>query len=75
VELDVDAITTVAKERGFIVENLGDLGLSLRTSDISVSFMKSGSAVLVGSKDENEATALYKGLLGIKPIITENQNT
>ena len=75
VKLDVDAITHVAKERGFTVENLGDLGLSLRTNDLSVSFMKSGSAVLVGPKDENEATALYKGLLGTKPVITENQNT
>ena len=75
VKLDVDAVTSVAKERGFTVENLGDLGLSLRTNDISVSFMKSGSAVLVGPKDENEATVLYKGLLGTKPVITENRNT
>ena len=75
VELDVDAVTSVARERGFTVENLGDLGLSLRTNDLSVSFMKSGSAVLVGPKDENEATALYKGLLGTKSIITENQKT
>jgi len=75
VELDVAAITSVAKESGFTVENLGDLGLSLRTNDLSVSFMKSGSAVLVGPKDENEATALYKGLLGTNPIITESQNT
>jgi len=70
VELDVAAITSVAKESGFTVENLGDLGLSLRTNDISVSFMKSGSAVLVGPKDENGATALYKELLGTKSIIT-----
>jgi len=75
VELNVDAITTVAKERGFAVENLGDLGLSLRTNDLSVSFMKRGSAVLVGPKDESEATAIYKALLGTKTIITENQNT
>ena len=75
VKLDVDAVTSVARERGFTVENLGDLGLSLRTNDLSVSFMKSGSAVLVGPKDENEATALYKELLGTKPTITENQNT
>jgi adenylyltransferase/sulfurtransferase len=75
VELDVDAITTVAKEKGFTVENLGDLGLSLRTNDLSVSFMKRGSAVLVGPKDESEATALYRVLLGTKTIITENQNT
>ena len=75
VELDVDAITSVAGKSGFTVENLGDLGLSLRTNDLSVSFMRSGSAVLVGPKDESEATALYKELLGTKAIITENQNT
>ena len=75
VELEVGTITSIGKERGFTVENLGDLGLSLRTNDLSVSFMKSVSAVLVGPKDENEATVLYKGLLGTKSIITENQKT
>ena len=75
VVLNVDDITSIAKERGFIVENLGDLGISMRTNDISVSFMKSGSAVLVGPKDEQEATSLYKDLLGTKSIITEHKNT
>jgi len=70
VELDVDAITFTAKERGFIVENLGDLGLSMRTNDLSISFMKRGSAVLVGAKDEDEATALYNDILGTKPVIS-----
>ena len=74
VALNVDDITSIAKERGFIVENLGDLGISMRTNDISVSFMKSGSAVLVGPKDEQEATSLYKDLLGVKSIITEHKN-
>jgi len=74
VVLNVDDITSIAKERGFIVENLGDLGISMRTNDISVSFMKSGSAVLVGPKDEQEATSLYKDLLGVKSIITEHKN-
>jgi len=74
VVLNVDDITSIAKERGFIVENLGDLGISMRTNDISVSFMKSGSAVLVGPKDEQEATSLYKDLLGTKSIITEHKN-
>jgi len=69
VELDIDAITSTAKERGFIVENLGDLGLSMRTNDLSISFMKRGSAVLVGAKDEGEATALYNEILGTKPVI------
>ena len=70
VELDVNGVTSFAKERGFIVENLGDLGLSLRTDELSVSFMKSGSAVIVGSKDEKEAVAVYKELLGVKSVIT-----
>jgi len=74
VALNVNDIISIAKERGFIVENLGDLGISMRTNDISVSFMKSGSAVLVGPKDEQEATLLYKDLLGTKSIITEHKN-
>jgi len=69
VALNADEITSIAKERGFVVENLGDLGISMRTNDLSVSFMKSGSAVLVGPKDEQEATSLYKDLLGVKSIV------
>jgi len=69
VVLNVDEITSIAKEKGFVVENLGDLGISMRTNDISVSFMKRGSAVLVGPKDEKQATLLYKDLLGVKSII------
>jgi len=69
VALNVDDVTSIAREKGFVVENLGDLGLSMRTNDLSVSFMKRGSAVLVGPKDEKEATSLYKDLLGVKSII------
>ena len=74
VVLNVDEITSIAKEKGFVVENLGDLGLSMRTNDLSVSFMKRGSAVLVGPKDEKDAISLYKDLLGTKSIITEHKN-
>lgn len=63
-DLDVDGVTNIAKEKGFIVENQGDLGLSMRTNELSVSFMKKGSAVVVGPKDESEAIALYKSLVG-----------
>ncbi len=63
-DLDVNTVTSIAKEKGFIVENQGTLGLSMRTNDLSVSFMKKGSAVVVGSKDEADAIALYKTLLG-----------
>jgi len=63
-DLDVNIVTNIAKEKGFTVENQGTLGLSMRTNDLSVSFMKKGSAVVVGSKDEADAIALYKSLLG-----------
>ena len=69
VELNVDQITSIARGKQFTVENLGELGLSLRTDELSISFMKSGSAVIVGAKDENESIALYKEILGEKQVI------
>ena len=69
--LNTDEITSIGKENGYTVENLGDLGISLRTNDISVSFMKRGSAVVVGAGDEKSAISLYKTLLGTKSLISE----
>jgi adenylyltransferase/sulfurtransferase len=65
-EIDTDKITNLAKSLEFRVENQGELGLSMRTNDMSVSFMKRGSAVIVGPKDENDAILLYKKLLSKK---------
>ena len=73
VDLNVDKITSVGKEKGFTVENLGDLGISLRTNELSVSFMKRGSGVIVGAKTEEEAISLYKSLLSIAPVLERNQ--
>ena len=72
--LNVDEITSIGKEKGYTVENLGDLGISLRTNEVSVSFMRRGSAVVVGTKDEKDAISLYKSLLGTKSIISETPN-
>jgi len=36
----------------------------MRTNELSVSFMKRGSAVVVGPKNEEDAISLYKDLLG-----------
>jgi adenylyltransferase/sulfurtransferase len=69
VVLNVDQIKSIAKQKQFTVENLGELGLSLRTDELSISFMRSGSAVIVGAKDENESIALYKEILGEKQVI------
>ncbi len=63
-DLDVNSVTAIAQEKGFIVENQGTLGLSLRTGKLSISFMKRGSAVVVGPKDESDAISLYNDLLG-----------
>ena len=68
-DLDVDSVTSIAKEKGFRVENQGELGLSMRTDELSVSFMKKGSAVVVGPKDEADAISLYKNLLGKESIV------
>jgi molybdopterin-synthase adenylyltransferase len=70
-DLEVDKVTNIAKEKGFLVENQGEFGLSLRTNEMSVNFMKKGSAVIVGPKDETDAISLYKELLG-KEITTNN---
>lgn len=63
-DLDVPGVTRAATKRGFLVDNQGSLGLSLRTNELSVSFMKKGSAVVVGSGDADQAVSLYNQLLG-----------
>ena len=71
-DLDVDAVTKVAKEKNFKVENQGELGLSLRTNEQSVSLLKRGSAVIVGTNDEKEAISLYNDLLGRKEAVAKS---
>ena len=66
--MDVDKVTKIAQEKGFRIENQGQLGLSLRTDSQSISFLKRGSAVVVGTNDEGEAVSLYKELLGVKVV-------
>ena len=65
-EIDYNKISTLAQSMDLRIDNQGDLGLSMRNNDLSVSFMKRGSAVIVGSKDENDAIILYKKLLSTK---------
>ena len=63
IEIDVPKITGIASKKGFKVENQGELGLSISSNDVYVSFLKRGSAVIVGEKDENSAIGLYKTLV------------
>jgi len=71
-DLDVDKVTNIGKEKGFIVENQGELGLSMRTNEMSVNFMKKGSAVIVGPKDEDEAISFYKDFVGQEAIAKQS---
>ena len=71
-DLDVEAVSKIAREKNFKVENQGEMGLSLRTNEQSVSFLKRGSAVIVGTKDENEAISLYNDLLGKKEAVAKS---
>lgn len=62
-EIDMPKITNAASTKGFKIQSQGELGLSISTNDIFVSFLKRGSAVIVGEKDEDSAIALYKTLV------------
>ena len=73
-DLDIDVVTNLAHRLGFTVENQGDLGLSLRTNEISINFMKKGSAVIVGPPTEKEAISLYNEVLGKKPLEKPTSN-
>lgn len=63
IDIDVQKITTFAQTKGFKVQNQGELGLSLSTDTTYVSFLKRGSAIVVGTKDEQDAVKLYKSLI------------
>ena len=61
--LDVEKMNSVAAKSGFKVQSQGEMGLTMSSDSISASFLKSGSAVIVGAKDEGSAVTLYKTLL------------
>lgn len=63
IDIDVQKITNAAQTKGFKVQNQGELGISMSTDAIYVSFLKRGSAVIVGTKDQDDAVKLYKSLM------------
>ena len=63
IDIDVQKITNAAQTKGFKVQNQGELGLSMSTDVMYVSFLKRGSAVIVGTKDQDDAVKLYKSLI------------
>ena len=56
---------------GYAVKTRGTLGITATTGNVnskqqlSVSFMTSGAATIVGAKDENDALTIYKTFINI----------
>ena len=64
------AIAKNAEQSGYHVETKGNLGItaiSNKSGRLSVSFLSSGAATIVGAKDEQDAVSIYKAFTnGIK---------
>ena len=63
VELDAEAVAAAAARMGYAVKDTGKLGLSVASGDVNVSFMASGSAVVVGAQDDAAAVQIYNSLI------------
>lgn len=61
--LNLLGIEKSAERLGYTIKTKGELGLTLISSNsanLSISFMSSGAATIVGAKNEDEALSIYK---------------
>lgn len=59
--VNMTGIIKNAEALGYQVKTRGNLGITaINTSRMSVSFLSSGAATIVGAKDEEDAVAIYK---------------
>jgi hypothetical protein len=69
--LNLIGIEKRAERLGYRIKIKGELGLTIMTSNsdnLSISFMTSGAATIVGAKSEDEALSIYKSFVNdIKP--------
>jgi adenylyltransferase/sulfurtransferase len=64
--LNLMGIEKSAERLGYTIKTKGELGLTImsRNSDnLSISFMTSGAATIVGAKSEDEALSIYKSIV------------
>ena len=70
--VNLNKIIQNAELLGYNVKTRGSLGITVTTNNsnssqqLSVSFMTSGAATIVGAKDENDALSIYKEFLNSK---------
>jgi len=69
--LNLIGIEKNAERLGYTIKTKGELGLTIMSSNsdnLSISFMSSGAATIVGAKSEDEALSIYKSFVyDIKP--------
>ena len=69
--LNLIGIEKNAERLGYAIKTKGELGLTITSSNsdnLSISFMSSGAATIVGAKSEDEALSIYKSFVDdIKP--------
>ena len=64
--LNLIGIEKNAERRGYTIKTKGELGLTIMSSNsdnLSISFMSSGAATIVGAKSEDEALSIYKSFV------------
>jgi adenylyltransferase/sulfurtransferase len=69
--LNLTGIEKNAERLGYTIKTKGELGLTIMSSNsdnLSISFMSSGAATIVGAKSEDEALSIYNSFVDdIKP--------
>lgn len=63
-DLDMDHLQQTATQMGLIMENQGEMGVSLRNQDIYINMLRRGSAMVVGADDPEGALELYRKITG-----------
>lgn len=64
--LNLIGIEKSAERLGYTIKTKGELGLTIMSSNsdnLSISFMTSGTATIVGAKSEDEALSIYKSIV------------
>lgn len=64
--LNLIGIEKSAEKLGYTIKTKGELGLTIMSSNsdnLSISFMTSGAATIVGAKSEDEALSIYKSIV------------
>jgi molybdopterin-synthase adenylyltransferase len=66
ITLNLNGIEKSADRLGYRIKTKGELGLTVISSNsdnLSISFMTSGAATIVGAKSEEEALSIYKSFV------------